>query len=549
MKIEPTKLNPQSFRRNSVKNRNIGKRISSRGFCNLSVPLFFSFWCVFVLFHAKLGLTRGNEENGYDNITSGVVMEPNVSEIINDSASHEGHTDVEGLFMETSESEELISVILVYESQEKSGSPRQLVNITHRLEPDGTPYNYASASKGAKVVDHNKEAKGTSNILGKDHDKYLRNPCSVGGKYFIIELADETLVDAVKIANFEHYSSNFKDFELYGTLVYPTETWNKLGSFVAANIKQTQCFKLPEPKWVRYLKVNLLSHYGSEFYCTLSVVEVYGVDAVEQMLEDLIVTSTESSTNGSPSPNSTAVPSLQPEPGPNNPKVDVVGHNVSESAGKAVGNIDEGQKLSSDIPKRPKPISSTADPTPKARQHPSNRWHADAALKVVLQKVRALEQNLSVLEEYIKELNKRRGDILPELDKELAKFSALLEKSKSEMKDLLEWKETMEKGLFELESWRALVSTQMDLLVSQNSMLRVEVEKLLHDQASLASKELAILTVSLSFACIAILKIISGRMVEYFRSPTAGAVPSSSSVWTLILIFCSMTMIIPVIYG
>ncbi|XP_011082297.1 SUN domain-containing protein 2 [Sesamum indicum] len=588
MKIEPTKLNPQSFRRNSVKNRNIGKRISRRGFCNLSVPLFISFWCVVVLFHAKLGLTRGNEENGYENITGGVVMEPNVSEIINDSASHEGHTDLEGLFMETSESEELISVILVYESymcridseedgresepgqqqngriqitypnldefkyisrQEKSGSPRQLENITHRLEPDGTPYNYASAAKGAKVVDHNKEAKGTSNILGKDHDKYLRNPCSVGGKYFIIELVDETLVDAVKIANFEHYSSNFKDFELYGTLVYPTETWNKLGSFVAANIKQTQCFKLPEPKWVRYLKVNLLSHYGSEFYCTLSVVEVYGVDAVEQMLEDLIVTSKESSTNGSPSPNSTAVPSLLPEPGPNNPKVDDVAHNVSESASKGVGNIDEGQKLSSDILKGPKPVSSTADPMLKARQHAGNRWHADAALKVVLQKVRALEQNLSVLEEYIKELNKRRGDILPELDKELAKFSVLLEKSKSEMRDLLEWKETMEKGLFELESWRALVSTQMDLLVTQNSMLRVEVEKVLHDQASLASKELAILTVTLSFACIAILKIISGRVVEYFRSPTAGAVPSSSSVWTLILIFCSMTMIIPVIYG
>ncbi|KAK4435493.1 SUN domain-containing protein 5 [Sesamum alatum] len=582
--VEPTKVNPRT---NSVKNRNLGKKIAGRGFWDLSVPLFFSFWCIVVLFHSKLGLTRGNEENGYENITSGVVMKPNVSEIINVSVSHEGHPHVEGSIMETSESEELISIILVYESymcridrqedgresepehpqngrlqltypnldefkyisrQEKSGSPRQLVNITHRLEPDGTPYNYASASKGAKVVDHNKEAKGTSNILGKDHDKYLRNPCSVGGKYFIIELPDETLVDAVKIANFEHYSSNFKDFELYGSLVYPTETWNKLGSFVAANIKQTQCFKLPEPKWVRYLKVNLLSHYGSEFYCTLSVVEVYGVDAVEQMLEDLIVTSAEPSNNGLPSPNSTAVPLSPPQSGANNSKVDDVANNLPESAGKGVGNIDEGQKISSDIPKGPKPISSTGDPTPKARQHPGNRWHADAALKVVLQKVRSLEQNLSVLEEYIKELNKRRGDILPELDKELAKFSTLLEKSRLEMKDLLEWKENMEKGLFELESWRAVVSTQMDLLVTQNSMMRVEVEKVLHDQASLASKELAILTVSLSFACIAILKIISGGVVKYFRSPTPGAVPSPSRGWTLILIFCSMTMIIPVIY-
>ncbi|KAG5563474.1 hypothetical protein RHGRI_006037 [Rhododendron griersonianum] len=122
--------------------------------------------------------------------------------------------------------------------QEKGGiASNRLANITNRLEPDGTSYNYASATKGAKVVAHNKEAKGASNILGKDHDKYLRNPCSVGGKFIIIELAEETLVDTVKIANFEHYSSNFKEFELYGSLIYPTETWSPIGKFVAANAK------------------------------------------------------------------------------------------------------------------------------------------------------------------------------------------------------------------------------------------------------------------------------------------------------------------------
>ncbi|KAK4744910.1 hypothetical protein SAY87_011222 [Trapa incisa] len=130
-------------------------------------------------------------------------------------------------------------------SQEKGlGVPTWLVNITHRLELDGSGYNYASASKGAKVVAHNKETKGTSNILGKDHDKYLRNPCSAGAKFVVIELAEDTLVDVVRIANFEHYSSNFKDFKLSGTLSYPTETWTPLGNFVAQNIKHIQSFKL-----------------------------------------------------------------------------------------------------------------------------------------------------------------------------------------------------------------------------------------------------------------------------------------------------------------
>ncbi|KAL6501777.1 hypothetical protein OROGR_026910 [Orobanche gracilis] len=564
--VEPKKVN-HKLRRNRIKNLDIDNKFARKRFCEISVPLFFLLWCSGVLFHANL--TRGNKadspaydgtmqdskphgerllnhtvpvvEIGHENIHSRIMMEPNMSLIsIIDSTHHDTRPRGEDLICGTSELEELISVFLDYDSlmcrikpqehgreaepelqengrihltypnlddfkyitrQEKSDSPGQLVNITHRLEPDGTPYNYASSSKGAKVVAHNKEAKGANNILGRDHDKYLRNPCSVEGKFFIVELSDETLVDAVKIANFEHHSSNFKDFELSGSLVYPTDTWDTLGSFVATNSKHVQCFKLPEPKWVRYLKVKLMSHYGSEFYCTLSVIEVYGVDAIEQMLEDLIVTSGESSAN------LTANPLVLPEQGSNKSKIDDDDHSLVEAVKMGVGKVDDVQmKIGSDLPKRPLGTSSVSEPVPKARQHPNSRMHADAALKVVLQKVRSIELNLSVLEEYIKELHKRRGDVLPELEKELSKFSALLEKSKLEMKNLIEWKEVLEKGILELESWRVVVSTQMDLLVAQNSMLRLEVEKVLHDQLILEKKELAVLTVSLCFACIAVVK-------------------------------------------
>lgn len=322
-----------------------------------------------------------------------------------------------------------------------SSSQSQLVNITQRLEPDGKPYNYASASKGAKVVAHNKEANGASNVLGKDHDKYLRNPCSVGGKFFVIELADETLVDAVKIANFEHYSANFKEFELFGSLVYPTEMWTSLGTFVAANVKHAQCFKLPEPNWVRYLKLSLLSHYGSEFYCTLSLVEVYGVDAIEQMLKDLIVNSEESPTIALPHPNSTATSSRVPDPGSSNHQVDDVVRSIVDPVDKAIDSDKE--EVNVDMPKKPATISSSPDPMLKVRQQLNGRVHADDALKILLQRVRSLELNLSVLEEYIKELNKRQGNILPDLEKEMLKTSLLLESSKLEIKNLLEWKGTM----------------------------------------------------------------------------------------------------------
>lgn len=321
--------------------------------------------------------------------------------------------------------------------------PSQLVNITHGLEPDGTEYNYASASKGAKVVAHNKEAKGASNILGKDHDQYLRNPCSVEEKFVTIELAEETLVDAVKIANFEHYSSNFKEFELSGSLRYPTEAWSPLGKFVAANSKHAQTFKLPEPKWVRYLKLDLLSHYGSEFYCTLSVLEVYGINAIERMLEDLIVESAESVTNKLPEPNATEISSTKEEVGPVDRRTSSEGQNVVGTTGVAIESTEDAQRANSDVTKNSVTTNKILEPVMKVRQQPNGRIPGDSVLKILMQKVRSLELNLSVLEEYIKEFNRRQGDVLPEVGKELLRISLLLEQSKMEIKNLMQWKETM----------------------------------------------------------------------------------------------------------
>lgn len=403
--------------------------------------------------------------------------------------------------------------------QEKIGSTAsQLVNITHRLEPDGTPYNYASSSKGAKVVAHNKEAKGANNVLNKDHDKYLRNPCSVVGKFFVIELADETLVDAVKIANFEHYSSRLKEFELSGSLVYPTETWNPLGTFVAENVKHAQCFKLPEPKWVRYLKLNLLTHYGSEFYCTISFIEVYGIDAIEQMLEDLIVQSPESSPDKMGNLNKTAMLSMIPDSGSDYHETKGIVQNVVESANQGLENFDEGQGTNLDATRKKQTITNGPEFIKKHRQQSNGRTHGDAVLKILLQKVRALELNLSVLEQYIKELSKRQGDILPELDNEISQVSDLLEKSKLEIKDLLKWKENTEKENSDLESWKASVSAQLDILVNGNRMLRLDVEKVVNDQKSLEKKELAMFSISLSFTCIAILKLVSHRFQTTFAT-------------------------------
>ncbi|CAK9143153.1 unnamed protein product [Ilex paraguariensis] len=589
------------------------KNSRRKSFSNLSLPLFFSFWGVLFLCYSKLGLTHGNIGNlhacngsitnssvcddkfgycgdGNNNYKDGVLIEVSVSMIFNESTAHDhAHAYPGNSLRGTSALEEVVWRVLGYTPlvcgiqpqeeehkimkpeqlqngrthhaylnldefrnltrQEKgSTTPSRLVNITHRLEPDGTEYNYAAASKGAKVVAHNKEAKGASNILGKDHDKYLRNPCSAGGKFVVLELTEETLVDAVKIANYEHYSSNFKDFELFGSLSYPTEAWNPLGTFVAANVKHAQCFKLPESKWVRYLKLNLLSHYGSEFYCTLSVLEVYGVDAIERMLEDLIVNSVDSATNKLPTPGSAATPLLTPETVLSNNETDDIVQDVVKAASKGIESINDG-RLDIDLPNNPVTMSSIPDPVIEARHQPNGRIHADAVLKILMQKVRSLELNLSVLEDYIKELNKRQGDILPEHEEELLRFAKLLEKSKMEIRDLLEWKEIVEKGITDLKSWKAVVSTQVDLLVRENGMLRLDVEKVTSDQASLEKKELAVLAVSFSFACVAILKLVSERILILFGAPLSDKVLRTSRSWLLILVSSTLTMFITVLYS
>lgn len=297
--------------------------------------------------------------------------------------------------------------------------------VIHRVEPGGAEYNYASDSKGAKVLACNKEAKGAKNILSRDKDKYLRNPCSAEEKFVLIELSEETLVESFEIANFEHHSANLREFELFGSLVYPTDVWVKFGNFTAANVKLAQRFRLEEPKWARYLKLNLLNHYGSEFYCTLSVLEVYGVDAVERMLEDLIFVQ-----------NNVFVP----EEGTgdrktvSSPEESTQGVEFYQNLYKELESDNSGENI--DV-KRAVTKSNVPEPIEEVR-HQVGRMAADTVLKILMQKVHSLDLNLSVLERYLEELNSRYGSIFKEFDEDMGEKDKLLEKIRSDIKNLLD---------------------------------------------------------------------------------------------------------------
>lgn len=308
--------------------------------------------------------------------------------------------------------------------------PGQSVSITHRLEPSGIEYNYASATKGAKVLAYNKEAKGASNILGKDVDKYLRNPCSAEGKFVIVELSEETLVCTIEIANFEHYSSNLKEFEVLGSLVYPTENWVKLGHFTANNVKQSRRFRLEEPQWVRYLKLDLLNHYGSEFYCTLSTVKVYGVDAVEHMLEDLISVQ-DHTTHSEELVEQKSSTLLQPVPS----QTDVL--HQDHASEDYPGMASEDSKLKHEA-RQGNPGDQLRDVQPQ----PVGRVAGESVLKILMQKVRSVDSNLLILEQYLEELNSRYGNLFKELDEEITLKAVHLEKMRLDVMNLLDNKET-----------------------------------------------------------------------------------------------------------
>ncbi|XP_068196500.1 SUN domain-containing ossification factor-like isoform X2 [Antennarius striatus] len=151
--------------------------------------------------------------------------------------------------------------------------------------------NYASVECGAKILGANPEAKSTSAILKENMDLYMLNPCS-NKLWFIIELCEPVQVKQLDIANFELFSSSPKDFLVSISDRYPTNKWLKLGTFHARDERTVQSFPLDEhlyAKYVKmftkYMKVELTSHFGSEHFCPLSLIRVFGTSMVEEYEE------------------------------------------------------------------------------------------------------------------------------------------------------------------------------------------------------------------------------------------------------------------------
>ena len=110
-------------------------------------------------------------------------------------------------------------------------------------ETSSLKINYASRDKGADVLEYSPSAKGAGALVLKDQDKYCITPCNE--KLFVVlQLSEDLTMEKFVLANYEQYSSMVKDFQVFGSLKYPTEEWKLLGNFTALPGQGDQQFRL-----------------------------------------------------------------------------------------------------------------------------------------------------------------------------------------------------------------------------------------------------------------------------------------------------------------
>lgn len=151
-------------------------------------------------------------------------------------------------------------------------------------------FNYASFDCAANVLKTNPEAKSPNTILVENKDSYMLNVCSAKEKFIVLELCNDILVDTIVLANFEFFSSTFRTFRVSVSDRYPVKAdkWKLIGTYEARNTRGIQAFLVEDPIiWARYVRVDFLTHYGTEFYCPISLVRIHGTTMMDEYKNDM----------------------------------------------------------------------------------------------------------------------------------------------------------------------------------------------------------------------------------------------------------------------
>lgn len=140
--------------------------------------------------------------------------------------------------------------------------------------------NYASPDCGAKIVASNPEAVSAGSVLSPSRDEYKLNTCT-SRIWFVVELCEAIQAKKIDLANFELFSSSPKDFVVSVSDRSPSRDWSSVGQFQAKDERDIQSFNLHPHLFGKFIKVELLSHWGSEHFCPISLFRVYGTSEFE----------------------------------------------------------------------------------------------------------------------------------------------------------------------------------------------------------------------------------------------------------------------------
>ncbi|KAI1213434.1 uncharacterized protein F4807DRAFT_264999 [Annulohypoxylon truncatum] len=217
-------------------------------------------------------------------------------------------------------------------SQKEKEKERQVEKVSYdeglaqsyRSKDAGTTckerFSYASFDAGATIKKANPGAKNPKAILVENKDSYMLLECAMKNKFVIVELSDDILVDTVVIANFEFFSSMIRHFRVSVSDRYPVkeEKWKVLGTFQARNSRNIQPFLVENPQiWAKYLRIEILTHYGNEYYCPVSLLRVHGTRMLDSWKEadpaDLEVEDDSSKTVSEAAEETVVVTEVEPE--------------------------------------------------------------------------------------------------------------------------------------------------------------------------------------------------------------------------------------------
>ncbi|XP_067662612.1 SUN domain-containing ossification factor-like isoform X2 [Haliotis asinina] len=137
--------------------------------------------------------------------------------------------------------------------------------------------NFSSKNCGSKVLASNQEAENVQGVLTGNKDDYMLNPCSAQKKWFAIELCEPIQVKTLEIASLELFSSQPKTFRVSLSDRFPAKEWRDLGEYEATQEKTAQAFQVDDQQFVKFVKVELLSHYNNEHFCPVTLFRVFGV--------------------------------------------------------------------------------------------------------------------------------------------------------------------------------------------------------------------------------------------------------------------------------